>query len=32
MAAFPRERNADAQGREQRLSIPKPWKSYLMYE
>ena len=29
---FSEERNADAQGREQRLSILKPWKSYSMYE
>ena len=29
---FSQERNADAQGREQRLSIRKPWKSYSMYE
>jgi hypothetical protein len=29
---FLQERNADAQGREQRLSIRKPWKRYSMYE
>jgi hypothetical protein len=30
--SFSQERNDDAQGREERLSILKPWKSYSMYE
>jgi len=29
---FSQERDDDAQGREERLSILKPWKSYSMYE
>ena len=29
---FSQERNDDAQGREERLAILKPWKSYSMYE
>ena len=30
--AFSQERTDRAQGREERLSILKPWKSYSMYE
>ena len=29
---FSQERTDDAQGREERLSILKPWKGYSMYE